>query len=62
MKYPEWYNYQLLLKSITVPKIKLSKLLEIRAAIPYPGFVSTASNKQTYNHGDESFISILDYP
>ena len=34
------------LKSITVPKIKLSKLLEIRAAIPYPGFVRTASNKR----------------
>ena len=45
---------------------KLSKLLEIRAAIPYPGFVCTASNKQTnkqtYNQGDQSFISILDYP
>ena len=32
----------------TVPEIKLSKLLEIRAAIPYPGFVCTASNKQSY--------------
>ena len=50
------------LKSITVPEIKLSKLLEIRAAIPYPGFVCTASNKQTYKQGDQSFISILDYP
>ena len=48
-KYPVWYNnnYYLFLKSITVPEIKLSKLLEIRAAIPYPGFVLTASNKQT---------------
>ena len=29
IKYPVWYNnnYKLLLKSITVPKIKLSKLL-----------------------------------
>ena len=34
-------------KSITVPEIKLSKLLEIRVAIPYPGFVRTVSNKQT---------------
>ena len=29
IKYPEWYNnnYKLLLKNITVPKIKLNKLL-----------------------------------
>ena len=49
-----------------MPEIKLSKLLEIGAAIPYPGFVRTTSNKQpnkqTYNQGDQSFISKLDYP
>ena len=44
---------KLLLKSIAVPKIKLSKLLQIRVAIPYPGFVRTASIKQD----DQSFIS-----
>ena len=37
---------QLLLKSITVPKIKLSKLLYIRVTLPYPGFVRTASINQ----------------
>ena len=43
-----------------MPEIKLSKLLEIRAAIPYPGFVRTASNKQTNKQGDQSFISTFD--
>ena len=34
-----------------MPEIKLSKLLEIRAAIPYPGVVRTAStNNQSYKH------------
>ena len=37
----------------------------MRVAIPYPGFVRTASNIQTnnqlYNQDDQSFISILDY-
>ena len=34
----------------------------IRSSIPYPGFVRTASNKQSSKQDDQSFISILDYP
>ena len=42
-------SYNIIIKNITVPKIKLSKLLKIRVAIPYPGYVRTASNIQSIN-------------
>ena len=47
---------QLIVKTITVPKIKSSEFLEITVAIPYPGFVRTALSKQAINQDDQSFI------
>ena len=48
---------------ITVPKIKLSKLLEIRVAIPYPGLVHTASINQAINQAKSIFkVEGVPYP
>ena len=60
IKYPVWYynNYKLLLKSITVPKIKLSKLLYILSSHSVSR-IRTHGLKQTINHTINQSIKVI---